>query len=184
MKLNVPYYSQRIDVLDPEWKWRSCGICALKMAMEFLENAADSSLRRPTSKLVNPDDLIKEGLKINAYLKNVGWIHQGLIDLGKKYGFLNSFRKEWPEDKKNEAIKYLIEFLEKEIPILASVKNASGGGHLVLIVGSEGSEEASEGFYVHDPDAHNAEEGKFKFLNLSKFLKIWKGRIIVLRKTA
>lgn len=169
-KLNVPYYSQRLDVLDSEWKWRSCGICALKMAMEFLGEVK-----------ISADNLIKEGLKINAYLKNVGWIHQGLVDIAKRHGFKNSFRKEWPEDKKNEAIKYLVEFLEKEIPVLASVKNKEEG-HLALIVGAEMKSDLPEGFYIHDPDAYNREDGAFKFLNLLKFLEIWKGRIIVLQK--
>ena len=163
MKINAPYYYQLIDVLDPDWKHRSCGICALAMAMEFLDGDK-----------INLDNLIKEGLKINAHLKNVGWIHQGLVDLAKKYGFQNSFRKEWPEDKKNETIKYFVEFLENDIPVLASVKNKEGG-HLVLIVGME-----QDGFYIHDPDAYNAEEGRFKFLDLPEFFKIWKGRIIVL----
>ncbi len=167
-KLNVPYYSQHIDVLDPEWKWRSCGICALKMAMEFLDGEK-----------INLEDLIKEGLEINAYLKNIGWIHQGLIDLAKKYGFKNSFRKEWPEDKKIEAIKSLVEFLEKEIPVLASVKNKEEG-HLVLIVGLQRDGGVPEGFYIHDPDAFSAEEGKFKFLDLPEFLRIWKRRIVVI----
>ncbi|OGF74311.1 hypothetical protein A3J56_02335 [Candidatus Giovannonibacteria bacterium RIFCSPHIGHO2_02_FULL_46_20] len=33
--LAVPYYSQRLDVKDPFWRSRSCGIAALAMAMEF-----------------------------------------------------------------------------------------------------------------------------------------------------
>ena len=169
-KLDVPYYSQRLDVLDPEWKWRSCGICALKMAMEFLGLPAGKA----GGEKINLDNLIKEGLKINAYLKNVGWVHQGLVELAKKHGFQNSFKKEWPEGEKNDGIKYLIELLEKEIPVLASVKNKEAG-HLVLIVGME-----QDGFYIHDPDAYNAEEGRFKFLDLQEFFKIWKGRIIVL----
>ena len=114
MKLAVPYYSQRVDVLDPEWKYRSCGICAIKMAMEFLGGEK-----------ISADDLIKEGLKINAYLKNVGWIHQGLAELAKKHGFKNSFRKKWSKDKKNDGIKYLVELLEKDIPTLTAPKKAS-----------------------------------------------------------
>ena len=171
MKLGAPYYSQRLDILDPECKWRSCGICALAMAMD--------SLRRPTSKLGNLDDLIKEGLASGAYLNGVGWIHQGLVELAKKHGFENSFRKEWAEDKKNEAVKYLAEFLKKEIPVLASMKN-TGGGHLVLIVGLEEGGDVPEGFYIHDPNAYTRKDGEFKFLNLSEFLKIWKGKVVVI----
>src|SRR3989338_7880868 len=33
--LAVPHYSQRLDVKDPFWRSRSCGIAALAMAMEF-----------------------------------------------------------------------------------------------------------------------------------------------------
>ncbi|KKT92099.1 MAG: hypothetical protein UW93_C0001G0098 [Parcubacteria group bacterium GW2011_GWC1_45_13] len=170
IKLNVPYYSQRLDVLDPEWKSRSCGTCAFKMAMEFLG-----------PEKINLDDLTKEGLAFGAYLNGVGWIHQGLIDLAKKHGFKNSFRKEWLEDKKQDGIGFITENLEKNIPVLASVKNA-GGGHIILIVGLKGSGEAPEGFYFHDPNAYRAVEGEFKFLNLPEFLKVWKGRIIVISK--
>lgn len=166
-KLNVPYYSQQLDVLDPEWKWRSCGICALKMAMEFLGSKT------------NLDELVKEGLAVGAYLNGIGWIHQGLVDIAKRHGFLNSFKKEWPirqlAEEKEKATEYLTESLNNNIPVLASVKSISGG-HLVLLVGLE-----KKGFYIHDPDAHNREDGEFKFLNLSKFLEIWKGRIIVLK---
>ena len=119
--------------------------------------------------------------RINAYLKNVGWVHQGLVELAKKHGFQNSFKKEWPEDKKNETIKYLVEFLEKGVPVLASVKSKEGG-HIVLMVGMEMNVNEIRGFYIHDPDASSSEEGKFKFLNLSKFLEIWKCRIIVLKQ--
>lgn len=34
--LSVPYYSQRFDIKEPFWKPRSCGIVALSMAMEYL----------------------------------------------------------------------------------------------------------------------------------------------------
>lgn len=170
MKLGVPYYSQRMDVLDENWKHRSCGICALAMAMEFL-----------AEEKFDLDELIKEGLEINAYLKNVGWVHQGLVDLAKKHGFKNSFRREWPEGEKSEAAKRLAEFLEKGIPVLASVKNKTNG-HLVLLVGFEKGGETLRGFYAHDPDAQNREAGAFKFLGLPQFLQIWKSRVIIVQQ--
>ena len=91
-KLNVPYYSQRLNVKDPYWRPRSCGIAALKMAMDFLNKSPKTKFRRRTSKL---DDLIKEGVSYGGYSKEHGWYHDGLLKIAKNHGFRKSFRKEW-----------------------------------------------------------------------------------------
>ena len=190
---NVPYYSQWLDVKDPDWQRRSCGICALKMAMEFLKNTSNTSLRRPTSKLPDLDDLIKKGLQINnAYDPRFGWVHDGLVALAKSLGFESSFRKEWPIDgglpageadptSINESAENIVSILKDDLPVLASVKSDTGG-HLILLIGFEKEGEKLKGFYYHDPDAKKADEGKNKFIPLANFLELWKGRIIVVKK--
>src|SRR3989344_2190699 len=104
----APYYSQWLDVKNPDWQRRACGIAALKMAMDFLENVRSSSLRHPTSKL-DLDDLIKKGVALGAYKPDIGWVHDGLVLLAKEFGFKNSFRKEW--SKSADGINFIIDII-------------------------------------------------------------------------
>ncbi|OGF61563.1 hypothetical protein A2662_01770 [Candidatus Giovannonibacteria bacterium RIFCSPHIGHO2_01_FULL_45_33] len=184
--LDAPYYSQWLDVKDADWQYRSCGIAALKMAMEFLDkDAANSSLRRPTSKWINLDDLIREGLVLGAYKQNVGWVHDGLVALAAEHGFKNSFRKEWAIERSptslNEGIEFVTSTLEERISVIASVKGRDTG-HLILLIGFEKEGGELKGFYCHDPDAKKASEGVNKFIPAKDFLELWKGRIIVVNK--
>lgn len=173
--LDVPYYSQWLDVKDPDWRRRSCGIAALKMAMLALRSFSvgwEMSL----------DDLIKKGLALpNAYDPRFGWVHDGLVALAKECGFESSFRREWSEAKKEEALELALELIREGIPVIASVKSISGG-HLILLIGFEKERGSLKGFYYHDPDAKDRDSGKNKFIFVDDFLEIWKGRIIIVKK--
>jgi len=175
---------KKLDVEDPKWKKRSCGIAALKMAMACLRR--QGTLKGNHDSL---DPLIKEGLKKNAYLPGVGWVHFGLVRIAKSHGFNESFRKEWKENKKEDAIKFLVRNLKGGIPILVSVKSRTGG-HLVLLTGfsakggpasggkTNGKKELL-GFYFHDPNSSSRSRGKHKFISKKKFLDVWRGRVVV-----
>jgi len=169
-KLPVPYYSQRLDVADPFWQPRSCGVVALKMAMDFLaQNKADYK----TNSL---SELIAEGVSYKGHSMEHGWYHDALLKIARSHGFAESFRKEWASaEEKKEALQYIIAFIEDSIPVVASIKSATGG-HLVLLVGY-----SDDGLWYHDPDAYDREKGKFKFIAIELFLEAWKGRIIVIK---
>src|SRR3990172_1948517 len=65
--LSVPYYSQKIDVSNPHWKERACGILCLKMVLDFLR------VKTPPS-----DEFIQRGVTSGAY-GEWGGMHEGLI---------------------------------------------------------------------------------------------------------
>ncbi len=168
-KLNVPYYSQRLDVKDPFWRPRSCGAVSIKMAMDFLGR------NKKNYKKVSTANLIKEGISYEAHSLKYGWFHDGLIKIAKNHGFGKSFRKEWPEEKRELSLRYITSTMEKNIPVLASFKSKASG-HLVLLVGF-----SDKGFFYHDPNSYSRTKGKFKFIATEKFLNIWKGRIIIVK---
>ncbi|MDO8555125.1 MAG: C39 family peptidase [bacterium] len=173
--LDVPYYSQWLDVKDPDWQYRSCGVAALKMAMLALPSFSEEGD-------MGLDDLIKEGLASGAYKLNVGWIHEGLVNMAKKYEFSGSFRKEWAADKSADGINFIIDIISQNIPVIASVKSSTGG-HLVLLSGFENVGEKLLGFFMNDPDAKEISLGKNRFINIHDFMDLWKKRIIVIKKS-
>src|SRR3989338_10442200 len=78
---DVPFYSQFQDIPAIEWQKKGCGIASLAMAIGFYEPDA-----------VSVTTLLKEGLVSGAYVKNVGWSHQGLTDLVTKYGLIGKIQ--------------------------------------------------------------------------------------------
>lgn len=196
--LDVPYYSQRLDVKDSFWQPRSCGIVALAMAMDYVrarkiirasyiyknrfgsnDTAANQKRARDILK-----KLINEGVAMGVRDPKYGWIHDGLVMLAKRHGFKKSFRKEFDfgsRTSNNVALSYMIALLKLGIPILASVRFKSSG-HLVLLTGYSylGVGHLS-GFFYHDPNSRSRKVGAHKFISTSEFLKKWKGRLIVVK---
>lgn len=178
MRIDVPYYSQWLDVADPDWQRRSCGIVALKMAMLALHSPRRS---RDEEGDMGLDELIKRGIELGAYKPNIGWVHEGLVFLAKKYGFTDSFRKEWAADKSADGINFIVDNISQNIPVIASVKSEAGG-HLILLTGFEKTDGNLKNFYYNDPGAKSISEGKNKIISKDDFLKFWKGRIIVVAR--
>jgi len=171
MKLNIPYYSQKIDVKDMEWKDRACGIVCLKMVMDFYKKDTPSL-----------NELIKTGVDMGAYGSS-GWIHQGLVDIATQFN-LTIYRKEFKSNNSEEAqelldegIDEITESLEGNNPVLVSaVKKFKYPDkfHMIVLVGFEGDSQNPEGFYYHDPDAESVEEGKNLFVPMKIFQKYWR----------
>lgn len=172
MKLDVPYYSQEIDVKDREWKNRACGVVCLKMLLDFYDKEDIPSI----------DELVLLGLSIGAYSK-WGWTHKGLIDLALKYE-IDIFRKEF----KTENLKLAYKLLDDGVrEIIDSIKNGNpvlvsaikkwkevDKFHMMVLVGFEGNEESPDGFYYHDPDSDNRKDGENQFVTIEIFRKHWR----------
>ena len=169
MKLNVPYYSQRLDVRRRFWKSRSCGIVALKMAMDYLGQKKKSYVIEPA------DNLINKGVSFWGHSLKYGWFHDALLKIAWNKGFKKSLRKECDEAGKKNLLQYIVVNLKKGIPVLVSLRIGESG-HLVLLVGF-----STKGFFYHDPDSKIRSKGRFKFVSFKKFLLKWKGRIIVIK---
>jgi len=158
--------SQHIDVKSKYWKSRSCGIVSLKMAMDYCGLP---------KKNVNLSELIKKGVKIGAYDKRWGWIHAGLVNLAKIYGYAGQ-NYDWFGDTPQKAYAKLVK--KFKYPIIASIHSGldqKNPGHLVVITGI-----SKEKIYYNDPDSKTRKNIK-RTAPVKKFLKGWKRRIIILK---
>lgn len=161
--VDVPFYSQFQDIPAVEWQKKGCGIASLAMAIDFY-NSDDVSVSR----------LLKEAIVSGAYVKNVGWSHQGLTDLVSKYGLIGEIH----DFNKFKAQKALIELKEilKDGPVIASIHNKFDPkatlGHLVVLTGYD-----DQYVFYHDPAGPKAQ----KKISNAGFLAGWKRRIISVR---
>ncbi|MBI4991767.1 MAG: C39 family peptidase [Candidatus Harrisonbacteria bacterium] len=164
-KHKVPALSQHIHIQDPEWKEKSCGIVSLTMLFNYF------------GKEISADQLLKDGITNNAYLKAVGWKHKELAELGKQYG-LNGENLDWTALDAQSAYQKATGYLN-QYPIMASVYNnfePGNSGHLIVITGA-----TTDKIFYNDPDAKNINNIS-KEISLKKFLNGWKKRIIIINK--
>ena len=183
--LDVPYYSQWLDVKDKKWQSRVCGIVCLKMVMDFFANK--DGRKNPSA-----DDLIKENEFINGF-GSFGSDHESLIMLARNHGF-HAYRQEFKSlhnDYANNKIKTSshenrltdegvdkkVRKLENGFPVIVSaIKNFSEKDkfHLVVLTGFKKENGKLKGFYYHDPDSSDSEEGMHKFVDIDTFKKHWR----------
>lgn len=171
MKLNVPYYSQYLNVTDVAWQPRACGIACLKMLLEAKGGHTPSL-----------DEMITLGDAIGAYGEH-GWKHDGLIALAHQYGAKLS-HAEWrqsdeksPDELNEEGIAFLINELRAHRPVIISaIKKFREADkfHMVVLVGLEEKDGAVTGFYYHDPDSETRSEGEHQFVPLEMFRAAWR----------
>ncbi len=162
------YYSQHLDIKNPFWREKACGIASLLMSMELLKAGKNN--------LPDLNKLYQVGLNRSSYIKGVGWRHTGLVGLAKIYGFKHSKNFDWFGDK--DPILKLKKALQSG-PVIASVysKYEPGrGGHLVVLMSLSTTKAI-----VLDPDSKTRSE-ILRELPADKFLKGWKGRVILVRR--
>jgi hypothetical protein len=169
--LEVPFYSQHMDVKDPAWKERACGAIALQMVLDYL------GVETPT-----PDEFIKHGIAMGAH-GQWGWVHAGLVALASSFG-VTLERKEFRSQDDHEAqellvegVRELIASLEHDKPVLISAIKKwieEKKFHMMVLVGFETDEGVLKGFYYHDPDTFTPEEGKNQFVPIETFKKYWR----------
>ena len=181
MRLDIPYYSQYRDVKDAEWQSRACGVVCLKMLLDA------RGVKTPLL-----DEMIQDGVALGAYSEN-GWLHDGLIVLGAKYGgelYRKEFRNkdadtETVERLNREGIDMILHELEAGRPVIVSaIKNfeISNKFHMVLVVGAEIQEGIVKGFYYHDPDSYTETMGSYQFVPISTFSTAWRRMAIFSKK--
>lgn len=190
--LDVPYYSQYLDVKDENWKSRSCGIVCLKMVLDSYKSKNDT-------KISSVDGLIKEMEFINGF-GSFGSDHESLVILARNYGF-HAYRQEFRsmvndleskivrkskyEDRlAKDGIDKIIHKIENNQPVIVSViKDFSRQNkfHLVVLTGFQKSGNELKGFYYHDPDSLNIEDGKHKFVPINTFKKHWRKMAIYVK---
>lgn len=173
--INLPLVDQINDTGDDSWKERTCGICAVKMLMSFVNPLLES---KPVMSLV------KEGIGLDGYLENIGWKHGALVNLAREYDVETDFQKIFPKTKEEKEKN--LKFIDKQIklgqPVIASVFygfNPQKGGHLIIVHGYKKSGSKIEGYFIQDPD--HRPRGNNYFVTKDEFLKGWRGGLIWLK---
>jgi len=188
--LEVPYYSQKLDISDEKWKDKACGITALKMVLDFFSAKQTPSI----------DWLIKEMEFVGEHIRE-GVTHETLVILARNHGF-NAYRQEFKSHKiniergkvilskyENELIDggvhKIIESLKNELPVIVSAVKKfkeEDKPHLVLVVGFEEDANGVVGFYYNDPDSDTVGGGENLFVDLETFKKYWRKMAIFVCK--
>jgi Peptidase_C39 like family len=166
MKLDVPYYSQFVDVTDPFWMLRACGAVALKEVVEF-------------HGVIVPDivTLCNEGKDRGGYDMENGWVHDYLVLKAKELG-LEAHRKEGLE-----TLDGVIEYLEKGNPVIVSVEKRvleQKRFHIIVLTGFDST---SKLFSYHESESTDKEKGKHRTCDMETFQNYWRGKAIFIEKT-
>jgi hypothetical protein len=179
MKLDVPYYSQHLDIKDKKWRNHSCPIVCLGMVFDYFHTNKDAKVG-----FSSLDDLLHEGFELRG-MSEYGWTHDALVLIAHNHGlagYKEEFRSLFP-DIEDSLIDYAVEKITKELhaehPVIVSVmrkweKNSTF--HTVVLTGA-----TEEGFYYNDPDSYSSKEGKDLFVPLKLFLDRWRGLAVFLR---
>lgn len=166
----VPFFSQKTHITEPVWQSKGCGVTSLKMIMEYWKQ------KNPTNSAPEIATLISKGLDIKSYIKDVGWSHQGLVNLAHNFGY-GGYNMDLAKINKEEAWNMLVSDLKKH-PLVVSVHPKfdpqKNGGHLVAVTGLHNNE-----VLINDPD--EVKGMGTKKLTKEEFLKSWKQRYIVVR---
>lgn len=162
IKLEVPYYSQFLDVEDKYWMPRACGMACAKMVLDFY--------KVDTASL---DELIKKGSEEGGY-GPWGWVHDYFVAFAKGYG-LEAHREEKMDPEKGMAA--IIDALRRNHPVIVSATKHILGQtkfHMVVITGYEEDKSAVTGLYYHDPESTTREGGQHLFVDKETFMHEWR----------
>jgi len=166
MLLDVPYTSQYRDISDPYWKDRGCAVACAKMVLDMTEKEI------PTL-----DALVLECKELYGYDPELGWTHVAISNLMKKYG-VSSARKEYKMAGLFETgVQDIKDALRGGNPVMISAVRRwreETKFHMVLFVGFEMEGNEISGFYYHDPDTKEGEEGANLFVSFKTFERYWR----------
>jgi hypothetical protein len=186
MKLDVPYYSQFVDVTDPFWMLRACGATSLKMVAEY-----------HGKKVPDIISLCEEAKEKGGYDMVNGWVHDYIVHKAEALG-LQAHRREIDQNIINE----VIESLKVGNPVIVSVEKRvleQRRFHIIVLVGYEGVQTSqtkadraddidtfklipTHGFYYHEPESTDKERGAYRFCDVETFLEYWRGKAIFITK--
>lgn len=172
--MNVPYYSQRLDIEEEHWRGKACTIANIKMLFDYY------SVQTPSLA-----ELIDECFAMGGFGEH-GWIHEKVVQLARNYG-LPAYRQEFRSSNPlHEAtlgafgIKKICESVSKQEPVIVSVRNKfteGGGYHTILLIDCD-----AEGFIFHDSDADRREKGEGQKVDFETFKKHWRNLAIFVEK--
>ena len=163
MPYDVPLYSQITDITSVEWKQKGCGVTDVAMIVNFYKPRTTTA-----------QDVLEKAISLGAYQKNVGWKHDGLAALAKKYDLIGKTYN-FSDSNNKTSFKQFKDIIE-EGPAIASIHRGfdpkSSFGHLVVITGFD-----KDLIYYNDPGKHDG----IRKVSIVDFMKGWKKVLIVIR---
>ncbi|MEK7621312.1 MAG: C39 family peptidase [Patescibacteria group bacterium] len=156
------------------WTWRDCGVCCLKMALDFY------GTKETIAKLVG-DGVVLGGYDVE---KDSGWYYKPLLELAKKYGlhgFISAYLSKYELAKNVLDKRFVIASVNPSIIRLdKEMKSTQKSGHLVLVIGFKLKNKKIEGFYINNPSGKVVETQKKAFIPIKTFTKAYGERGIVI----
>lgn len=183
--MTTAYCSQYRDIEDKTWKDKACSLCCLWMALKSLKSDFDLS----------PDELLKKGLYINAFVDPGYWRHDRLTVLAHNYGlpaYAEEFKSipfgeetEYAESILNYGIEKIFNFLKnKEGMIIASVPKDFihfDKPHSILLHSIK--EKENKRYLIYNDSAKEGEEdGENNEVDLEEFKNKWRRLAIFINK--
>jgi hypothetical protein len=170
---DVPFVSQQVYT-NPEWRRYGCGIASLKMVLDYWHR------QDPRNRTDEVDNLYAAGVASGAFNPAFGWVHAGLVGLGRSLGY-DGFNLDFaPNGRTPKSAEDALKQLEIELgqgPVIASVYRgfdpARGGGHLVVVTDVSGGT-----IGLNDPEPLHESDGR-RLMPVPQFLLAFKNRFIV-----
>ncbi len=160
--LDVPYFSQYLDVNQKLHMLTACGMTSVYMTLKYYSVECESL-----------DKLVEKGIESGGYNKS-GWLHDYLVDVFKNHGI----KCERMENMKDRDIQNIFDSLKNKNPVIISMQSLSFDRrifHMVIIVGYKENEQGDlEGFFYHDPAGLVPEEATNLFVSIPVFLQYWR----------
>lgn len=160
--LNVPYYSQYLDIEDSLHKLTACGITSAYMALKYYGH-----------KNGNLQNFVEKGKRDGGYSKS-GWVHDYIVSVFTE----NNILCERKEKMNDGDVLVIRDHIKKGNPVIISMQRFSFDRrifHMVLLVGIRESVEGNlEGFFYHDPAGLDKKEVSNLFVSIPVFLQYWR----------
>jgi len=170
MKLDVPHYSQFLDIADQYWMPRACGMACLKMVLDFYKKKTPSLL-----------EMCEKGKEDEGYGPS-GWFHDYFLKVARSYGL---------KAERGEKIGEIMGFqkihneLKDGRPVIVSTTKHILGQqkfHMVVLTGYEENDGIEfpdrkghlTGFYFNEPESLYSEQGKDVFVDIKTFKHDWR----------
>jgi hypothetical protein len=182
IKLNVPYYSQYLEVKDYQWNISSCTGACVAMVLEFL-----------AGKKIDILQFMKKAGEEGGCTRLNGTSHDYVIKFFESEG-LKSWRYKNKDTKDVlDTVDPIVESIRGGSPVIVSISKfvlEQKKFHTVLVIGLKENEQGEvTHFYYHEPEATIASVpgdpavgGEGRCCDLETFKKSWRGRAIFVSK--
>lgn len=183
--MTVPYCSQYRDIESKNWKSKACSICCLWMGLKYLKN--DFNLSQ--------DELLEEGLYINAFIDPGFWKHDRLTILSHNYG-VPAYTEEFKSIPFGKETKYASQVLDYGVEKIFNFVKENNGVVIVsipkdfkyfdkphsILIHNVLEGDGEKYFIYHDTEKENEESGANLKVNIKEFREKWRRLAIFLSK--